>query len=125
MCLKMLANTVHQSTPYKQGSVTDGPSEVLKVVAVIQIHSQHGVRHTVFFHPTLTFHAVQCGETEDFICHYKFLIKLPMVLYLVIFVEELIQGVKQHFWSVALLYDVLVPQGVTLYGGHLKAHDAL
>ena len=43
----------------------------------------------------------------------------------IINVEELIQGVKQHFWSVALVHNVLIPQGVALHGGHLKACDAL
>ena len=48
-----------------------------------------------------------------------------MVLYLVINVKELVQGIEQHFQSVALPHDVLVPQGVMLHGGHLKACDAL
>ena len=48
-----------------------------------------------------------------------------MAFHLIINVEQLIQGIKQHFWSVALMQNVLVPQGVVLYGGHLKACDAL
>ena len=54
-----------------------------------------------------------------------FLIDPPMVLYLVINVKELVQGIEQHFWSVAFPHDVLMPQSVTLHGGHLKACDAL
>ena len=48
-----------------------------------------------------------------------------MAFHLIINVEELIQGVKQHFWSVALVQNILVLQGVALHGGHLKACDAL
>ena len=48
-----------------------------------------------------------------------------MVFHLIIDVEELVQGIKQHFWSVALMQNVLIPQGVTLHGGHLKACNAL
>ena len=55
------------------------------------------------------FHAVQRSETEDFICHHQFLINPPMVFYLNIDVEGLIQGREQHFWSVALLHDILMP----------------
>ena len=40
-------------------------------------------------------------------------------------VAGVIQIYLQHFQSVALLHDVLVPQGVAMHGGHLKAHDAL
>ena len=79
----------------------------------------------MFFHPSLAFHAAQHGETEDFICHYQFLIDPPMAFHLIINVEELIQGVEQHFWSVALPQNILFPQGVALHGGHLKACDAL
>ena len=46
-----------------------------------------------------------------------------MVFYLVINVEELIQGIKQHFWSVALTQDILV--SAVLNGGHLKACNTL
>ena len=114
-----------RSTPYKQGSVIDGPSKVLKVADVIQIHSRHSIRHAMLFHPSSTFCAAQRSKTEDFICHYQFLIDPAMALYLVINVEELIQGVEQHFWSVALPHDILMPQGVMLHGGCLKAHNAL
>ena len=48
-----------------------------------------------------------------------------MAFHLVINVEELSQGAKQHFWSVALMQNVLVWQSATLNGGHLKACDAL
>ena len=49
----------------------------------------------------------------------------PVVLYLVINVKELIQGKEQHFQSVALPHDIIVPQGVALHGGCLKTGDAL
>ena len=48
-----------------------------------------------------------------------------MMFHLTIDVEELIQGIKQHLWSVALVQNVLVPQSAMLHGGHLKACDAL
>ena len=112
------------STPYKQGSLVYGPSEVLKV-GVIEVHLQHGIWHAVFFHPSSVFHAVQHSETEDFICHYQFLIDPPMTFHLIINVEELMQGIEQHFWSVALMQNVLVPQGVALHGGCLKAGNTL
>ena len=112
-------------TPYKQGSVIDSPSKVLKVAGVIQVHPRHGVHHAMFFHPSSVFHAVQCSETEDFICHYQFLINSPVAFYLIINIEELIKGVKQHIWSVALPHDILMPQDVVLHGGCLKTHDAL
>ena len=48
-----------------------------------------------------------------------------MAFHLVINVEELIQGIKQHFWSVALMQNVLILQCVVLNGGHLKACNAL
>ena len=44
-------------TPYKQGSVVDGPSKVLKVTGVIQVHPQHGIWHTIFSNHPL--HSVQ------------------------------------------------------------------
>ena len=48
-----------------------------------------------------------------------------MVFHLVINVEKLIQGIKKHLWYVALMQNILVLQGVALYGGHLKACNAL
>ena len=48
-----------------------------------------------------------------------------MAFHLIINVEELVQGVKQHFWSVALAQNVLILQGAALHGGHLKACDTL
>ena len=63
----------------------------------------------MLFHASSMFCAVQRGETEDFICHYQLLIDLPMAFDLIIDVEELVQGVEQHFWSVALPQDVLMP----------------
>ena len=48
-----------------------------------------------------------------------------MAFHLIINVEELIQGLKQHFWSVALTQNILVPQGVVLHGGHLQACNTL
>ena len=48
-----------------------------------------------------------------------------MAFHLIIDVEELIQGIKQHLWSVALTQNVLVPQSAALHGGHVKACDAL
>ena len=113
------------STPYKQGFVVYGPSEALKVVGVVEVHSRHGIWHAMFFHPSLAFCAVQHGETEDLVCHYQFLIDPPMAFHLIINVEELIQGIEQHFWSVALLQNILILQGVALHGGCLKACDAL
>ena len=79
----------------------------------------------MFFHPSSAFCAAQRSESEDFICHYQLLFDTPMVFHLIINVEELIQGVKQHFWSVALVQNLLVPQGAALHGVHLKACDAL
>ena len=79
----------------------------------------------MFFHPSSAFHAVQRGETEDFIRHYQLLIDTPMVFHLIINVEELIQGIKQHFLSVALMQNVLILQGVALHSGRLKACNAL
>ena len=98
-------------TPYKQGSIIYGPSEALKVVGVIEVHLRHSIQHALFFHPSSAFCAVQCGKTEDFIYHYQFLINPPMAFHLIINVEELIQGVGQHFWSVALMQNVLILQG--------------
>ena len=112
-------------TPYKQGSIVYGPSKALKVAGIIEVHLQHGIWHAMFFHPSSAFCAVQCSETEDFICHYQFLIDSPMAFYLIINVEEPVQGIEQHFWSVALAQNVLIPQSVALHGGCLKAHDAL
>ena len=54
-------------------------------------------------------------------CHYQFLINTPMAFHLIINIEEFIQAVEQHFWSVALVQNILILQGVALYGGHLKA----
>ena len=48
-----------------------------------------------------------------------------MVFHLIIDVKELIQGVKQYLWSVALMQNILILQSVALHGGHLKACDAL
>ena len=48
-----------------------------------------------------------------------------MVFHLINNVEELIQGIKQHFWSVALMQNDLIWQGAVLHGGYLKACDAL
>ena len=48
-----------------------------------------------------------------------------MAFHLIINVEELIQGIKQHLWSVALMQNVLILQGAVLHGGHLKACDAI
>ena len=48
-----------------------------------------------------------------------------MAFHLIINVEELIQGVKQHFWSVALMQNVFIPQGAALHGKHLIAYDTL
>ena len=79
------------STPYKQGSVINSPSEVLKVAGVIQVHSRHGIWHTMLFHPSSMFCAAQHSETEDFIRHYQFLINPPMAFDLIINVEELVQ----------------------------------
>ena len=67
--------------------------------------------------------AAQHGNTKGFIHHNQLLINGPMVFHLIINVEELIQGVKQNFWSVALAQNVLIPQSVVLNGGHLKACD--
>ena len=75
---------------------------------------------------THLWHSVQCSvASEDFIHHYQFLIDPHMVFHLIINVEELIQGIEQHFWSVALTQNVLILQGVVLHGGHLKTCDAL
>ena len=98
---------------------------MLEVVGVIEVYLQHSIWHALFFHPSLAFRAAQRSETEDFIHHYQLLIDAPMVFHLIINVEELVQGVKQHFWSVALTQNVLVPQSAALNGGHLKACDAL
>ena len=113
------------STPYKQGPIIYGPNEVLEVVGVIEVHLQHGIWHAMFFHPSSAFRAAQHGRTEDFIHHYQFLIDTPMAFHLIINVEELIQGLEQHFWSVALAQNILILQGAVLHGGHLKACDAL
>ena len=48
-----------------------------------------------------------------------------MASHLIINVEELIQGIKRHLWSVALMQNVLFPQGAALYGGCLKACNTL
>ena len=48
-----------------------------------------------------------------------------MAFHLIIDVEELVQGVKQHLWSVALAQNVLILQSAALHGGHVKACDAL
>ena len=48
-----------------------------------------------------------------------------MAFHLIIDVEELIQGVEQHLWSVALMQNVLVLQSAVLHGGRVKACDAL
>ena len=78
-----------QSTPYEQGSVVYSPSKALEEAGVIEVYLQHGIQHTVFFHPSLVFHAAQCGETEDFICHYQLFIDAPVAFHLIINVEEL------------------------------------
>ena len=95
-------------TPYKQGSIVYSPSEVLKVAGVIEVHLQHGICHAMFFHPSSAFLAAQCGKTEDFICHHQFLINPPMAFHLIINVEELVKGIEQHFWSVALMQNILI-----------------
>ena len=48
-----------------------------------------------------------------------------MAFHLVINVEELIQGIKHHFWYVALMQNILILQSAALNGGHLKACDTL
>ena len=113
------------STPYQQGPIAYGPSEVLKVAGVIEVYLQHAVWHTMFFYPSSAFHAAQHSETEDFICHYQLLIDAPIVFHLIINVEELIQGVKQHFWSVALVQNILILQSAAVHDGCLKACDTL
>ena len=112
-------------TSYEQGPVIYDPSEALKVAGVIEVYLQHGIQHAVFFHPPLVFCAAHHGETEDFICHHQLLIYVPVAFHLIINVEELIQGIKQHLWSVALAQNVLALQGAALHGRHLKACDAL
>ena len=95
------------------------------MASVVEVHLQHSIWHAMSFHPSLAFCAAQRGKTKDFICHYQLLIDAPVAFYLIINVEELIQGLKWHFWSVALMQNVLIVQGAALHGWHRKACNTL